>query len=144
MQLTLSGVANTTVQSGDTCGSIVSRFNNFTATDLYAWNPEIGQSCFGLQAYVPVCIGVTGYTYPGPVKGGDKETPDQTPVPVQPGIVTTCTQFEFMDNTGSPDLATILSSNSITKEQWNTWNYPTQNSTTDLAAWAGYFSCVKA
>ncbi|KAF2792775.1 carbohydrate-binding module family 50 protein [Melanomma pulvis-pyrius CBS 109.77] len=137
-------VATYIVDSGETCGTVVDRFDNFTATALFKWNPEIGKECFGLHAYVPVCIGVTGYQYPGAVEGGDTWTPEQTPVPVQPGIVTNCTKFEYTDSQGSPTLATILSSNNITKEQWNSWNVPTQDPTQDWASWAGYFSCVEA
>lgn len=123
---------------------MVRRFNNFTATALATWNPELGKECFGLRAYVPVCIGVPSYEYPGAVKGGDIWTPEQSPVPVQPGIVPNCTKFEFTDDKGVPTLSTILTSNSITKYQWNSWNLPTQDPNDDWAAWADYFSCVKA
>ncbi|KAF2872967.1 hypothetical protein BDV95DRAFT_490994, partial [Massariosphaeria phaeospora] len=128
--------------AGETCGTVVGRFQNFTATALYKWNPELGKECFGLQAYVPVCTGVTGYKYPGPVEGGAIWTPDQTPVPVQPGIVSNCTKFEYTDNTGKPYLRDMLSANGITKQQWNSWNFKTQDENKDWAAWAGYFSCV--
>lgn len=138
------GVATYLVQSGDTCGSVVSQYNNFTAHDLLAWNPEIGKECFGLHAYVPVCIGVPGYTYPGPVKAGDIWTAEEIPVPVMPGIVSNCTKFEYTDSTGKPTLASLLTENGITKQQWNSWNFPTQDPTEDWAVWAQYFSCVKA
>ncbi|KAF2689048.1 carbohydrate-binding module family 50 protein [Lentithecium fluviatile CBS 122367] len=137
-------VATYLVDAGENCGTVVSRFNNFTSSDLYAWNPEIGQTCFGLRAYVPVCIGVPGYTYPGPVEGGDIWTPEQIPVPVQPGIVANCTKFEYTDAKGVPTLANILKENNITKYQWNSWNVPSQDPTQDWAAWAQYFSCVEA
>ncbi|KAJ4298006.1 hypothetical protein N0V90_005905 [Kalmusia sp. IMI 367209] len=137
-------VASYISESGETCGSIVNQFNNFTAHDLLAWNPEIGNSCFGLQAYVPVCIGVPGYVYPGAVKGGDVWTPEQIPVPVMPGIVSNCTKFEYTDAKGVPTLASLLTENKITKQQWNSWNVPTQDPTQDWAVWAQYFSCVKA
>jgi hypothetical protein len=142
--LTIQGVATYRVESDETCGSVVSQFNNFTATDLLAWNPELGKECFGLRAYVPVCIGVPGYVYPGPVLGGAIRTPEQNPVPVMPGIVPNCTKFEYTDNKGVPTLANILSENKITKVQWNSWNLPTQDSSADWAVWAQYFSCVEA
>ena len=149
------------VQFDDNCGTIVDKYNNFTATELYKWNPlvkysscqqnitnrlhsEIGQQCFGLQAFVPVCIGVTGYKYPGPVKGGDIKSPSQIPIPTQPGIVPNCTKFEYTDKSGVPTLSTILSTNKITKVQWNSWNFPSQNSTGDFFAWAQFWSCVAA
>ncbi|KAF2740919.1 hypothetical protein EJ04DRAFT_481131 [Polyplosphaeria fusca] len=137
-------VANYTVASGDNCGTIVDKYNTFTAHDLYLWNPEIGRQCFGLQAYVPVCINVSGYKYPGAVKGGDFATPDQIPVPIQPGIVSNCTKFEYTDKTGNPGLAKILSSNKITKQQWNGWNFPSQDRNGDWAVWAQFWSCVAA
>lgn len=34
-----AGVANYTVDAGENCGTVVDRFSNFTATDLWAWNP---------------------------------------------------------------------------------------------------------
>lgn len=111
---------------------------------LISLDSEIGQECFGLRAYVPVCIGVSGYEYPGPVEGGDIFTPDQTPVPVMPGIVDNCTKFEYTDSTGFPTLPTIFSTNNITKQQWNSWNFKTQDPDADWASWAGYFSCVEA
>lgn len=104
---------------------------------------EIGQTCLGLRAYVPVCVGVSGYKYPGPVKGGDIWTAAQTPVPTMPGIVSNCTTFEYVDSKGSPTLATILSSNHVTKRQWNSWNFPTQDPAGDYFAWAGAFNCIK-
>ena len=105
---------------------------------------EIGKSCFGLRAYVPVCIDVTGYTYPGPVEGGDIKTPAETPIPVQPDIVANCTKFEYTDKTGNPSLSTILETNGITRVQWNQWNVPTQDPNADWAAWAQFWSCVEA
>jgi hypothetical protein len=37
--LTSLGVATYIVDSGETCGTVVDRFSNFTATALYKWNP---------------------------------------------------------------------------------------------------------
>ena len=140
----MTGAATYLTQSDETCGSIVSQFNNFTAHDLLAWNPEIGKECFGLRAYVPVCIVVTGYKFPGPVKAGDVWTSEEGPVPVMPGIVPNCTKFEYTDANGKPGLPEMLKENGLTKEQWNGWNFPTQDPQSDWAVWAQYFSCVKA
>jgi hypothetical protein len=93
---------------------------------------------------VPVCIGVPGYSYPGAVKGGDIWTADEVPVPIEPNIAANCTKFEYTDSVGSPRLEAILTQNSITREQWNTWNVPENDPSQEWAAWAGYFSCVKA
>lgn len=97
--------------------------NRQQATDLYAWNPEIGNTCFGLRAYVPVCIGVPGYTYPGPVKGGDIYTPEQNPVPVMGGIVANCTKYEFTDSKGVPTKNMLWEEHGITQKQYNSCTY---------------------
>ncbi|KAF2202124.1 hypothetical protein GQ43DRAFT_414316 [Delitschia confertaspora ATCC 74209] len=137
-------VATYIVQAGESCGSVVDHFNNFTATDLYKWNPEIGRECFGLRAYVPVCIGVTGYTYPGPVKGGDVATPEELPVPLMYGITKDCTKYGFIDEHGSPTLPTLREANGISKQQWNTWNIPCRDSNEEWSAWAGYWNCIES
>ncbi|KAL5390465.1 hypothetical protein PMIN02_006960 [Paraphaeosphaeria minitans] len=139
------GVANYTVTPGENCGTVVSRFANFTATDLYAWNPEIRQDCTGLQAYIPVCIGVPGYTYPGPlgdVFGGSKRTAGRTPVPIQPGIVASCGAFQYTDTTGQKPFATLLRENRLTQQQWNEWNWPGEDSKANWPVFAGYWSCI--
>jgi hypothetical protein len=38
------GVATYIVDSGETCGTVVDRFSNFTATDLLKWNPYVTPS----------------------------------------------------------------------------------------------------
>lgn len=91
-----------------------------------------------------MCVGVPGYTYPGPVEGGDIWTPEQGPVPTMPGIVANCTKFEYVDKTGVPALADVLKENGITKQQWNSWNLPSQDPEQDWAEWAQFFSCVAA
>lgn len=85
-----------------------------------------------------------GYVFPGPVKAGDVWTPDEGPVPVMPGIVSNCTKFEYTDGDGKPGLSGLLKENDFTKEQWNEWNFPTQDPQDDWAVWAQYFSCVEA
>lgn len=136
------GQATYLTQSSETCGTIVSHFSNFTAHDLLAWNPELGKECFGLRAYVPVCINVPGYVYPGAVEAGDVWTAEQGPVPVMPGIVRNCTKFEYTDAKGEPGLARLLEENGVSRREWNGWNFPTQDAGEEWAVWAGYFSCV--
>ncbi|KAF2830247.1 hypothetical protein CC86DRAFT_464656 [Ophiobolus disseminans] len=130
------------VESGDTCVSIVEKFHNFTAPDLYRWNPSIGTSCFGLIAGQPVCTNVAGYVYRGPILAGAIFTPEQLPVPRQPDIVAGCTKFEYLDNEGKPGLAHILLQNGITMRQWNEWNWPARNPDEESAIWRGHFSCI--
>jgi len=126
------------VQSGDTCVTIAKSFGNFTVTQLYKWNPSVGQTCFGLQAYVPVCINTPDYTFVPPVQPptGTQYTADQTPVPIMPNIVSNCSEFQLIaGGTREDDLA---AANGVTEAEIQAWN---GNSTT---VWADYWACVKA
>ena len=126
------------VQSGDTCLSIAKSFSNFTVTQFYKWNPDVGQTCFGLQAYVPVCINTPWYQFTPPVQPdfGTHYTPDQTPVPIMPGIVSTCQDFELIEP--GKRVEDLAAENGFEVDQFAEWN---GNSTT---AWAAYWACVKA
>ncbi|EMF12020.1 carbohydrate-binding module family 50 protein [Sphaerulina musiva SO2202] len=127
-----------TVQSGDTCLSIAKSFSSFTVTQFYKWNPNVGQTCFGLQAYVPVCINTPWYTFTPPVQPdfGTHYTPDQTPVPIMPNIVSTCQEFELIEP--GKRVEDLAAENGFEVNQFAEWN---GNSTT---AWAAYWACVKA
>ncbi|KJX93479.1 carbohydrate-binding module family 50 protein [Zymoseptoria brevis] len=127
-----------TVQSGDTCLSIAKVFGNFTVTQFYRWNPSVGQTCFGLQAYVPVCIDTPWYEFSPPVQPefGTRYTPGQTPVPVMPGIVDGCELYELVEP--GKRVEELAAENGFAVEKFAEWN---GNSTT---AWATYWACVKA
>ncbi|KAF2172814.1 hypothetical protein M409DRAFT_49342 [Zasmidium cellare ATCC 36951] len=97
-----------------------------------------GQSCTGLQAYVPICINTPWYHYTPPVQPafGTHYTPDQTPVPIMPNIISSCQDFELVaPGTPVEDLAT---ENDFPVEDFAKWN---GNSS---SPWAAYWSCVKA
>jgi hypothetical protein len=127
-----------TVQPGDTCLSIAKVFDEFTVTQFYRWNPSVGQTCFGLQAYVPVCMSTPWYHYTAPVQPdfGTKYTPEQTPVPVMPNIVEDCQLFELVEP--GKRVEDMAAENGFAVEKFAEWN---GNSTT---AWATYWACVKA
>ncbi|EME82053.1 uncharacterized protein MYCFIDRAFT_86673 [Pseudocercospora fijiensis CIRAD86] len=127
-----------TVQPSDTCLSIGKVFNNFTLTQFYKWNPSIGQTCSGLQAYVPVCINTPWYHYTPPVQPpfGTHWTPDQTPVPTMPNVISSCQIFELVEP-GKPVVA-LAAENGFDQSKFAEWN---GGATT---AWASYWACVKA
>ncbi|KXS93848.1 hypothetical protein AC578_10456, partial [Pseudocercospora eumusae] len=127
-----------TVQPSDTCLSIGKSFNNFTITQFYKWNPSIGQTCFGLQAYVPVCINTPWYQFTPPVQPdfGTHYTPDQTPVPIMPNIISSCQSFELVEPGKRVDA--LAAENGFDESKFPEWN---GNATT---AWAAYWACVKA
>jgi hypothetical protein len=127
-----------TVQPDDTCVTIAKSYSNFTVTQFYKWNPSIGQTCFGLQAYVPVCINTPWYHFTPPVQPdyGTHYAPSQTPVPVMPNIVSSCEDFELVAPGRRVD--ELAAENGFPVEKFQEWN---GNSTT---AWEGYWVCVKA
>lgn len=90
---------------------------------------------------MPVCIGVEGYTYPGPYVGGVKQSANRKVVPIQPGIVSNCAAFQYTDKYGQKSFADLLSSNHITRRQWNNWNWQ-QDTDDNLNVFAGYWSCI--
>jgi len=93
---------------------------------------------------VPVCIGVTGYKYNGPIKGGDTATPADIPVPLMSNITSQCTKYGYIDAHGSPTLPNLRKANGISLQQWNAWNMPCRDKNQEWAAWAGYWNCVAA
>ncbi|EPE35580.1 LysM [Glarea lozoyensis ATCC 20868] len=130
------------VQSGDTCQSIAALYNSFTLTQFYYWNPDIGQTCFGLRAYVPVCISTPWYTFVPPVQAdvGTVESAEKIPVPVMPSITSNCTTFELAGNGLRVDA--IVQQNGITMDGFLSWNAYIDK--TNPVAWDGYWVCVGA
>lgn len=130
------------VQSGDTCTSIAAQFNNFTLSQLYYWNPDIGETCLGLRAFVPVCINTPWYTFTPPIQSPDGSVVPASalPVPIMPAITSNCTTFELVGAGSAYNVANIVAANGITKGDFLNWNpYIVGNATT---AWDGYWVCV--
>ncbi|KAF2755988.1 hypothetical protein EJ05DRAFT_478036 [Pseudovirgaria hyperparasitica] len=137
--------ATTLVESGDTCNSIADRFNNFTLSVFRYWNPDIGQTCFGLRAYTPVCIGTPWYTFTPPVQSPDGTivgttdlNPTQLPVPVMPSIVEECNRY-FLAGSGQR-VDAIAPAAGVSVEDILSWN-PTLDKENPVT-WAGYWLCV--
>ncbi|KAI9714001.1 MAG: hypothetical protein M1820_000731 [Bogoriella megaspora] len=126
------------VQPDDTCTTIAKIYNNFTETQLYLWNPDIGTTCFGLQAYVPVCINTPWYKFTPPIQNpyGSHKTAAQVPVPVMPNIIDTCQEYEI---TGpAQNVASLSKENGFSIADFANWN---GNAT---GTWQDYWACVKA
>lgn len=154
--LIIPGSATYLVQSGDTCQSIAAIYNNFTLSQFYYWNPfvpsplpfqphltsssDVGQTCFGLRAYVPVCIDTPWYTFVPPVQAADGtiEPASAVPVPVMPSITANCTKFELAG--GGYRVDTIVAANGITMDDFLSWNSYIDK--TNPVAWEGYWVCV--
>ena len=122
-------------------GAIAKSFANFTLSQLYYWNPDIGQGCTGLRAYVPVCIDTPWYTFVPPVfvAGGTVVAASAVPVPIMPEIVSNCTEFEYIDDSGIR-VDTIVAQNNITMDEFLDWNQYVDP--TNPYVWAEYWVCV--
>lgn len=89
------------VKSGDDCDRVASLYG-ITFANLYAWNPAIGSTCAALQLGTYVCVKTIGFvgptttTTPAPAttSAGNGIT---TPLPTQPGMVSNCDAFEWVD-----------------------------------------------
>ncbi|KAI9656885.1 MAG: hypothetical protein M1821_003524 [Bathelium mastoideum] len=125
------------VQPGDNCLPIAQKFNNFTVSQLYRWNPSMGLGCY-LQAYVPICINTPWYKFTPPIQPayGTHYTPSQDPVPIMPNIVSNCTEYELIAPGERTDQ--LAAENNITAQDFANWN---GNAT---SGWQDYWACVKA
>lgn len=135
------------VQSGDTCNSIVAQYNTFTFSILRYWNPDIGQTCFGLRAYTPLCISTPWYTFTAPAQHPDStvlETdnlnPTELPVPVMPSIVAECNKYFLAGSGQRVDTISGLVGESI--EDILDWNPAIDRTAATPSTWAGYWLCV--
>jgi len=126
------------VDSGDTCTGIAEKFGNFTVTQLYLWNPDMQQTCLALRAYAPICINTPDYTFTPPVQAayGTHYTTDQTPVPLMPGTIAGCEEYELIAPGKREDQ--LASENGVTLNQIEAWN----GNATLLQA--GTWACIKA
>lgn len=125
------------VQPGDGCLAIAEKFDNFTVSQLYRWNPDMGLECY-LQAYVPLCINTPDYVFTPPVQApyGTHRTREEDPVPIMFNIVKDCEDFELVES--GTRVETLAQENGFAVEDFAKWN---GNQTT---AWADYWACVKA
>ncbi|PYI36203.1 hypothetical protein BP00DRAFT_386649 [Aspergillus indologenus CBS 114.80] len=93
-----------TIQSGDGCTAIESRYG-LSFTQLYAWNPAIGDNCQSLQVGYAICVAI------------DTPTPA---APTQTGITTACTNYYTVQL--GDGCAAIESTYSIAFSQLYSWN----------------------
>ena len=121
------------VQAGETCDGILSK-KGITLAQFTTWNKEVGSDCTGMWADVYVCTSIIGHT-PTPVNPGNGIS---TPSPIQPGMVSNCDAFYFVQS--GDTCAAIASKFSITVGQFTTWNTGAGPSCSGL--WANVNACV--
>jgi hypothetical protein len=108
------------------CGSVLSS-QKISLEDLYKWNPSVNSDCSGMWAEVNVCVGVVGGTTASPTKAPTTTTTTtsagngiQTPQPTQPGMVTNCNKFHYID--AGVVCSQVISYQKITLQDFVKWN----------------------
>ncbi|KAK5657992.1 hypothetical protein OQA88_2546 [Cercophora sp. LCS_1] len=125
------------VASGQTCAVIASLYSISTA-QFTQWNPAANADCSGLWASTYACVGVIG-TNPTPSPTTTTPTGVATPTPTQPGMVSGCKKFAFV-NPGDT-CAAIASRSGITVNQFVAWNTGV-GGTACTGLWANTYACV--
>ncbi|CAG8979435.1 hypothetical protein HYALB_00011948 [Hymenoscyphus albidus] len=130
------------VQLGETCLSIAAKFNSFSLTQFFKWNPDVGQTCISLRAYVPVCIATLWYSFVPPLiqyPPGAIVNATSTPVPIMPQITAFCKTFQLVGEGTTVDQ--ILIQHGIDIQQFVLWNAMVQ--VQNPVVWRDYFVCVE-
>jgi hypothetical protein len=128
------------IASGTVCSQVTS-YNKISLADFVKWNPTVKSDCTGMQAGVYVCVGVLGGTTTTAkpatttTKAGNGI---QTPQPTQPGMVTNCNKFHYVDK--GVVCSQITSYNKISLENFVKWNPTVKSDCTGMQA--GVNVCV--
>ncbi|KAF1941894.1 hypothetical protein EJ02DRAFT_434420 [Clathrospora elynae] len=138
----------------DTCAKIVKKYGTlyvkygtFSVRDFISWNPAVGDDCSALWAQTYYCAGIPGTTTQAPVtsiaSSTTKPSPTgngiATPLPTQPGMVSNCDAFYFVQKEEGCQL--IAGKNGISLAQFVTWNTQVGDRACNLI-WAEAYVCV--
>ncbi|OTA84782.1 carbohydrate-binding module family 50 protein [Hypoxylon sp. CO27-5] len=125
------------VNKGDSCSAIASR-NGITIANLIEWN-NAGTDCTSLWGEVYVCVGVVGTSTTLSTSTTTTTTGNgvSTPTPTQPGMVSNCHKFDFVNK--GDTCAAIASRNGISVEDLVLWN---SGGTDCTSIWALVYVCV--
>ncbi|KAH8690433.1 hypothetical protein GQ44DRAFT_720227 [Phaeosphaeriaceae sp. PMI808] len=123
------------ISEGNVCSQILS-YNKISLADFYKWNPSIKSDCTSMQANVNVCVGVIGGSTPTPTTSAGNGV--QTPQPTQPGLVSYCKKFHYVDTGVTCDR--ILSYNRISLSDFYKWNQGVGSDCRSM--WAKTYHCV--
>lgn len=122
------------VKTGDTCQKILTR-NNISLQDFVIWNPDVGSTCTSIWLDTYVCVSVIGYT-PTPITPGNGIT---TPTPIQPGMVSNCNKFYWVNKGEGCD--TVTKKNGIPINDFIVWN-PKIGGKACTGLWSDTYVCV--
>lgn len=87
------------VESGDSCAAIQSTYNIPAYTQLFSWNPALGNDCQFLAPGNYICVGVMVGSGSITTTPPPQTTPTNgvtTPTPTQSGMVNSCNKFHLV------------------------------------------------
>jgi hypothetical protein len=130
------------VTEDDGCETIADK-NGITLSDFYLWNTEVGTDCSTLWTDYYVCVAIVGtMTTASATTTKATSTSNSgisTPTPIQPGIVSNCDAFYYVE-TDDVTCAQIAHDSGISLSQFYTWN---PNVGTDCGSlWTSYYVCI--
>lgn len=123
------------VATGDSCSTVAAR-NGITVDQLSEWN-SAGPDCTALWGKVYVCVGVIGTSTTSTTTSTTTGNGISTPTPTQPGMVSNCNKFDFV-NTGD-SCSVVATRNGITVDQLIEWNSAGPDCT---SLWGKVYVCV--
>jgi hypothetical protein len=127
------------ISQGVVCSQVIS-YQKITLADFVKWNPTVRDDCSGMWAEVNVCVGVIGgsTTTSRPTTTTTAGNGVQTPQPTQPGMVTNCAKFHYV-NTGVV-CSQITSYQKISLADFVKWNPTVRDDCSGM--WAEVNVCV--
>lgn len=103
-------------QDGDPC-NIIALAYEVDEDDFYAWNPDVGSDCSGLQDGVYFCVGTSSADTASTTTATSGMA---TPTPVQDGITSNCDDF-YLVQAGDGCWA-IANKKGIELDDFYSWN----------------------
>ncbi|KAK1984913.1 LysM domain-containing protein [Colletotrichum cereale] len=145
------------LSDGLTCDDFVLLFGRFSLADFIKWNPQLGLSCENMRPEYWYCVAVPGTptTRTAPLPSATQPPPDSTsslpsvpatstssgpvatPTPVQPGMISGCLKFYFVQK--GDGCWAIANSAGISLDDFYKWN-PAVGDCSGL--WPEVYVCV--
>ncbi|RYP41945.1 hypothetical protein DL768_010420 [Monosporascus sp. mg162] len=126
------------VEKGQSCADVLGLYNLNIET-FYSWNKGVGETCSSMWAQVYVCVGVVGTsTTTTATSATTTGNGVSTPTPTQPGMVSNCNKFHYVEK--GQGCADILARYSLNIETFYSWNTGVGETCTSM--WAQVYVCV--
>jgi LysM repeat protein len=128
------------VVPGDTCAGIA-QVKGVTTAQLIAWNPAVGAQCTAMWANAYLCVSVIGGTTTTRTTTTTTSTGNgiATPTPTQPGMVSNCKKFAFVNPGDTCEV--IARANGVSTADFISWNTGVGGAAC-TGMWANVYVCV--